>query len=88
MTQEQRATQAGYILESTVFRDVWDRIDARILRQWRGSRDADERSRLWLKQQVLSEVRMELVGEIEEMAKNGPGDGPFMQMLNRIKGWF
>ena len=55
--QEQRAHEAKRILESSLFSELFETIDERIVKGWRAAADEAERTRLWLKQQCLAEVR-------------------------------
>ena len=67
MTQEERqkALEAGRILKSEVFREVFRRLDERCVGAWRGAKSAEEREECWRRQQSLESVRRELMGELQ-----------------------
>ena len=62
MTHEEhmKAMEAGRILQSPVFREVFERLDNRYVAAWRGSTDAVNREDWWQKQRALAEVKKEL----------------------------
>lgn len=84
--QEQRAHEAKRILESSLFSELFETIDERIVKGWRAAADEAERTRLWLKQQCLAEVRRELFSEIEAQALKEQSDGLFRRTLKALRG--
>lgn len=84
---EQRAHEAKRILESSLFSEAFGKIDERIVRGWRSADDEVERTKLWLKQQCLADVRRELLSEIESQAqKEQTSDGLFRRTLKALRG--
>ena len=71
--ERQRALEAGRILQSEVFRDVFRKLDARCVALWRGSKDAAEREECWRRQQTLEAVRRELLGELQNAVMQAQG---------------
>jgi len=55
MTQEERekALEAGRILSSDVFREVFEKLDRRYVSAWRNSTLKDSREEWWMMQFVL-----------------------------------
>lgn len=67
MTHEERmeALEAGRILQSSVFRCVFDKLDARYVQAWRSSADSIKRDDWWYMQRALAAVKKELFDEIQ-----------------------
>ena len=85
--QEQRAHEAKRILESFLFSELFGTIDEKIVKGWRAADDEAERTKLWLKQQCLADVRRELLSEIEAQAqKEQTSDGLFRRTLKALRG--
>ena len=62
MTHEERmdALEAGRILQSAVFRRVFDTLDARYVQAWRTSTDSVKREDWWYRQRALADMKKEL----------------------------
>ena len=67
MTHEERmdALEAGRILQSRVFRDAFDRLDARYVQAWRTCADGVKREDWWHMQRALFAVKKELFDELQ-----------------------
>lgn len=67
MTHEERmeALEAGRILQSAVFRRVFERLDARYVQAWRASTDSIKREDWWHMQRALAAVKKELFDELQ-----------------------
>lgn len=75
MTHEERldSLEASRILQSNVFRRVFEKLDARYVQAWRASADSIKREDWWHKQRALAEVQAELFAEIQCAALKGDG---------------
>ena len=67
MTQEERerALEAGRILNSSLFREVFEKLDKRYVSAWRNSTLKDSREEWWMMQFVLGQVKNELFSELQ-----------------------
>ena len=61
MTHEERmdALEAGRVLQSRVFRQAFDRLDARYVQAWRACADSVKREEWWHMQRALAAVKKE-----------------------------
>ncbi len=59
------ALEAGRILQSRVFRDVFARLDARYVQAWRAGSDSVRRDEWWYMQRALGAVKKELFDELQ-----------------------
>ena len=86
MTHEerQRALEAAALLDSQVFREALVALDGRYVKAWRGATGPEERELWWLRQQVLADVRRELLAWVTSAAvRAGGGDGQLNAALRR-----
>ena len=76
MTHEERldALEAGRILQSVVFRRVFERLDARYVQAWRASTDSVKREDWWYMQWALAAVKKELFEELQCAAVSERGN--------------
>lgn len=67
MTHDERmdALEAGRILQSRVFRRVFDKLDERCVKAWRASTDSIKREDWWHMQRALAAVKKELFDELQ-----------------------
>lgn len=85
--QEQRAHEAKRILESSLFSEVFSKIDENLIKKWRVADREVDRTYLWLKQHCLAEVKRELLSEIElQASKEQTGEGLFRRTLKAMRG--
>lgn len=88
MTHEERmeALEAGRILQSHVFRRVFDRLDAKYVQAWRTSSDSIKREDWWYMQRALAEVKKELFHELQCAALNENGKDEILNAaVNAVK---
>lgn len=67
MTHEERmdALEAGRMLQSRVFRQAFDRLDARYVQAWRACADSVKREEWWHMQRALAAVKKELFDALQ-----------------------
>lgn len=67
MTHEERmdALEAGRVLQSRVFRQAFDRLDARYVQAWRACADSVKREEWWHMQRALAAVKKELFDALQ-----------------------
>ena len=67
MTHEERmdALEAGRVLQSRVFRQAFDRLDARYVQAWRACADSVKREEWWHMQRALTAVKKELFDALQ-----------------------
>lgn len=68
MTEEQKrkALEAGFILSSEVFREVFASLDARYVKAWRVSGSQADRDDSWFMQRALAEVKKQLLSLLHD----------------------
>ncbi len=64
--RERRAQEAEFILNSDVFKNAFETLDARYVEQWRTAGGTAERELAWVQQKILKEVRSELAGLVTQ----------------------
>lgn len=64
--KQRRAQEAEFILNSDVFREAWDSLDALYVSEWRTGQEAMVRETAWYKQKILGEVRNQLVSLVTQ----------------------
>ena len=80
------ALEAGRILQSRVFRDAFDRLDARYVQAWRSSSDSMRREDLWRMQRALADVKKELFDILQCAAlKNSGKDETLNAAVSAVK---
>lgn len=55
--KKRRADEAAFILQSGVFRETFEALDAECVSQWRRAQDQEVRERAWRTQRVLGLIR-------------------------------
>ena len=67
MTHEERmdALEAGRVLQSRVFRQAFERLDARYVQAWRACADSVKREEWWHMQRALAAVKKELFDALQ-----------------------
>ena len=67
MTHEERqeALEAARILESDVFRSVFDKLEERYVQAWKSSGDAMKREDMWQAVRALESVRKEIFSMLQ-----------------------
>nr|DAE02919.1 MAG TPA: hypothetical protein [Siphoviridae sp. ct8Hx23] len=55
--KKRRADEAAFILQSGVFRETFEALDAECVSQWRWAQDQEVRERAWRTQRVLDLIR-------------------------------
>lgn len=89
MTHEERmdVLEAARILQSRVFREAFERLDARYVQAWRNCADSMKREDWWYMQRALLAVKKELFEEIQCAAIQEKGkDEVLNAALNAAKG--
>ena len=89
MTHEEHmeALEAGRILQSRVFRRVFDRLDAKYVQAWRAGSDSIKREDWWYMQRALFAVKKELFQELQRAAVSEKGkDDVLNAALEAAKG--
>ena len=82
-----RAMEAARILNSAVFRDALDAMDAQYVSAWRAAREQDEREHWWRMQNCVATLRRELFRELQGAAlRSGGKDGELYAALDEAKG--
>lgn len=59
------ALEAGRMLQSRVFRQAFDRLDARYVQAWRACADSVKREEWWHMQRALAAVKKELFDALQ-----------------------
>ncbi len=59
------ALEAGRVLQSRVFRQAFDRLDARYVQAWRACADSVKREEWWHMQRALAAVKKELFDALQ-----------------------
>lgn len=65
---KERALEAGRILNSALFGEVCDTLDADYLAAWRAAKTPDERERMWHMQNALAMVKARLFNVLQDAA--------------------
>ena len=75
MTHEERqeALEAARILESDVFKSVFDRLEARYVQAWKSSGDSLKREDMWQAVRALESVRKEIFSMLQCAAVKAHG---------------
>ena len=88
VTHEERmeALEAGRILQSSVFRNAFEQLDARYVQAWRNSSDSMRREDLWRMQRALADVKKELFDILQCAAlKNSGKDETLNAAVSAVK---
>ena len=88
VTQEYRmeALEAGRRLQSSVFRNAFEQLDARYVQAWRNSSDSMKREDLWRMQRALADVKKELFDILQCAAlKNSGKDETLNAAVSAVK---
>ena len=96
LTEDEKRTahEAARILTSPLFREVFEKLDARYVENWRGAKTAEERERCWQRQACLqlhcwpyrADVQRELLGMVNDAnCKAGGKDEGIKSALERAK---
>lgn len=82
----QKAEEAAFILQSEVFYAVFKHLDAVFISQWRASKCPDERERLHISQDVLGDIKREIIKNIQKAANaERSNDSLFTNILKQLK---
>ena len=86
MTDEQQkdANEAAFILQSPVFRRVFETLDAGYVAGWRSGVSGEVREGYWLRQVVLEEVRRGLFEHLNKAAVAEQGTN-FKTLLKKVR---
>lgn len=88
LTEDEKRTahEAARILTSPLFREVFEKLDARYVENWRGAKTPDDRERCWQRQTALADVQRELLGMVNDAnCKAGGKDEGIKSALERAK---
>lgn len=87
--QKREALEAARILESPLFRRVFETLDDRYVKAWRGAKSPEDRERCWQRQAALADVQRELFGLVEDANRRANGkDEGIRSARERVKGAF
>lgn len=70
---KERALEAGRILNSELFGEICDTLDADYLAAWRAAKNPEERERLWYMQNALLTVKTRLFSLLQDAANGKSG---------------
>lgn len=81
------ALEAGMILNSPLFNDVFDELDAKYVQAWRNSTNALNREDWWYLQRALAAVRGELMEKLKcaAVSKSGKDDSQIQAAYRAAK---
>lgn len=81
-----RALEAARILNSPLFREVLDAMDAQCVAAWRAAREAEEREHWWRMQSCVAVLKRELFRELQGAAlREGGKDRELNAAMGEVK---
>lgn len=87
MSREQLALRAAEILDNPVFNQVFERLDAKAVAEWRFAVSPEQREQCHMRQKLLREIREEMLGPIKTLAlleKQDRKPGGFCALLDKF----
>ena len=73
MDKEKKALEAASILNSELFRDVFEELDAKYVKMWRACGESAKREECWHLQRALAEVKGTLMEKLKCAAVSTTG---------------
>lgn len=65
-TEQHRGQRAKALLENSLLKEAFEKVEAECHRLWAEAKDADAREGLWLRLQSLSHVRSAIEGIVKD----------------------